>query len=239
MFATPIPNRRGHYRQRQLNVKRAHVRNLLGKNRGYDKMALYFLGGFVRVQLVSGVVFTIATTIGNADAGYLIRLKNGNEYVTNRYWYGGSQVLFDTYGGIFGIDKAFVNKIEASRQSAPLLALSSAINTRAETTSGEPIKPAREARINDLKDQKSSSVSVPKEPLKKDEEILKEYGELQNRFGQLNDLPKHEVYALDADIDSFRKKVLNSDLAEAHKEETDALATLRKAIASYLKAANP
>ena len=26
----------------------------------------------------------IATTIGNADAGYLIQLKNGNDYVTSR-----------------------------------------------------------------------------------------------------------------------------------------------------------
>ena len=194
----------------------------------------------MRVQLVSGVVFTIVGTIGNADAGYLIRLKNGNEYVTNRYWYEDSQVFFDTYGGIFGIDKAFVNKIEASRQSAPLLPVSSAIQTRAEVGSREPISldPMQQSSIKDLKDQKSSSVSAPKEPLKKDEEILKEYGELQKRFGQLNDLPKHEVYALDADIDSFRKKVLSSDLAEAHKQEMDGLATLRRAIASYLKAAN-
>jgi hypothetical protein len=183
----------------------------------------------------------MATTIGNADAGYLIRLRNGNEYVTNRYWYEGYQILFDTYGGIFGIDKAFVSKIESSRQSPPLLPVSSAVETRAEISSGEPISgnPPQQSRIKDLKDEKSSSASTPKKPLKKDEEILKEYGELQNRFGQLNDLPKHEVYALDADIDSFRKKVLSSDLAEAHKEEMDALATLRKAIASYLKAANP
>jgi hypothetical protein len=55
------------------------------------------------------------------DAAYVIKLKNGNEYVTTRYWQEGGQVLFDTYGGVFGIDKAFVSKVEKSDKPARLI----------------------------------------------------------------------------------------------------------------------
>jgi hypothetical protein len=84
---------------------------------------------------------------------------------------------------------------------------------------------------------RGSATPKAKQELKKDEAVLKQYGELQGRFGQLNDLPKHEVHALDADINSFRAKLETSDLSEAHKDEIEALKTLQKAIASYLRAA--
>ena len=42
MFTMPIPNRGGHYRRGRLNVKRTHLRNLLGKIRLHDRMTLYF-----------------------------------------------------------------------------------------------------------------------------------------------------------------------------------------------------
>jgi hypothetical protein len=172
----------------------------------------------------------------HARAAYVIKLKNGNEYITMRYWHEGTQVLFDTYDGIFGVATNFINKIEGSSRPAPLSAPTSAAEKPDDLNQQQTISSTASQNIdvkNIVKDQKT-----PPRPLKKDAEILKQYAELQNRFGQLNDLPRHEVYALDADIDSFRKKVLSSDMAEAHKEEMDALATLQKAINRYLKATN-
>src|SRR5581483_4251878 len=61
-----------------------------------------------------------------ADAAYVIKLKNGNEYVTSRYWNEGGQVLFDTYNGVFGVDRAFIRAIERSER-----ALSPAIESTA------------------------------------------------------------------------------------------------------------
>src|SRR6185503_12748353 len=74
----------------------------------------------MRKGLVCGVVFAAwGGWFSAADAAYVITLKNGNEYVTARYWQEGGQVLFDTYGGIFGIEKAFVSKIESSERIVP------------------------------------------------------------------------------------------------------------------------
>jgi hypothetical protein len=50
------------------------------------------------------------------EAAYVITLRNGNEFVTGRYWHEGTQLMFDVYGGVFGIDRAFVTKIEESNR---------------------------------------------------------------------------------------------------------------------------
>ncbi len=48
---------------------------------------------------------------GLADAAFVIKLKNGNEFITSRHWQEGKQVMFDVYDGVFGVDKALVLKI--------------------------------------------------------------------------------------------------------------------------------
>lgn len=53
-----------------------------------------------------------------ADAAFVIRLRNGNEFVTTRYWQEGQQVLFDAYGGIVGIAKAFIAEVEPTGKLA-------------------------------------------------------------------------------------------------------------------------
>ncbi len=46
------------------------------------------------------------------DAAYLIRLKNGGEFKTLKYWSEGNQIKFYIYGGVAGIQKDSVRKIE-------------------------------------------------------------------------------------------------------------------------------
>jgi hypothetical protein len=48
------------------------------------------------------------------DASYLILLKNGGKLTTPRYWSEGDQIKFYIYGGIAGIKKDSVGKIEKS-----------------------------------------------------------------------------------------------------------------------------
>ncbi len=46
------------------------------------------------------------------DASYRIRLKNGGEFKTLRYWSEGDQIKFYIYDGIVGIQKDSIRKIE-------------------------------------------------------------------------------------------------------------------------------
>jgi hypothetical protein len=65
-------------------------------------------------RVAAGLIVGIMGSVDGLHADYVIKLKNGNEYVTERYWHQGGQVFFDNYGGIFGIAKGFVAKIEKS-----------------------------------------------------------------------------------------------------------------------------
>ena len=54
-----------------------------------------------------------------ASAAFLIRLKNGGEIITDRYWEEANRIMFYTAsGGVFGIQKSLVKDIKAS-DSAP------------------------------------------------------------------------------------------------------------------------
>ena len=195
----------------------------------------------MRKIVVSGLIVGMITGAGLPvlNAAYIIKLKNGKEYVTTRYWHQHGQLFFDTYGGVFGIDKGFVTKIEKTNQIVPLVEQPSGIEQGVASSTAERGVKNQLAGEKEVKGAKTVQAEAGKEPLKKDEEVLKQYTELQQRFGQLNDLPKHEVHALEADIKSFREKIGNSALAEAHQEELAATGSLLRAVASYLRASYP
>ena len=45
-------------------------------------------------------------------ASYVIHLKDGREFATERYYEEGDQIKFKRYGGIIGIQKALVKEVE-------------------------------------------------------------------------------------------------------------------------------
>ena len=53
------------------------------------------------------IALMLGGAVGVADSAYIIRLKNGNEYITDRYWYERAQVLFDTVMGRHKPHEAF------------------------------------------------------------------------------------------------------------------------------------
>ncbi|MDZ7696960.1 MAG: hypothetical protein U5R49_08595 [Deltaproteobacteria bacterium] len=45
-------------------------------------------------------------------SAYRIHLKDGREFVTDRYWLEGGQIKFKRFGGVIGIQKELVREIE-------------------------------------------------------------------------------------------------------------------------------
>ena len=80
----------------------------------------------MRKVVIGFIMTTCLGIIDLASAAYVIKLKNGNEYITNRYWQDDKQVLFETYDGIFGVDKTFVSKVEKSDKPIRLITTSQA-----------------------------------------------------------------------------------------------------------------
>lgn len=153
----------------------------------------------MRVQLISGVVFTIASTIGNADAGYLIQLKNGNDYLTSRYWREGNQVLFDTYGGVFGIDKNYVAQIIKTEDVARL---SNAIDRQPDNKSPTDI-------LNDKREIEANTKEETTFRTKPDDSdpIRGEFNRLKGKANEVDRMLTAEIRELFAQITAFKNKL--------------------------------
>jgi len=63
--------------------------------------------------LIIMLLFFLALAFpATGDAAYLIRLKNGGEFKTFKYWSEGGQIKFYIYGGIVGVQKDSVQRIK-------------------------------------------------------------------------------------------------------------------------------
>ena len=139
--------------------------------------------------------------VGVADAAYVIRLKNGNEYVTTRYWHEGSQVLFDTYGGIFGIDKSFVTKIDATERVVKLATASD--HDPSEKTQTESSKEEKEqAKKKTGEESKMKKEKAPDDP------IAGELSRLKEKSKQVDGMLTDEIRQLLKEITAFKNKIV-------------------------------
>jgi hypothetical protein len=129
-----------------------------------------------------------------ADAAYVIKLKNGNEFITGRYWQAGQQLYFDSYDGVFGIDRGFVLKIETTDKIVRLAV------TAAHNPSHKSEAISKESG-NDV--TKETPAVEPQAPAKKDENdpVYKEFDGLKVQAGELTTM-------LTDELDTYLKKVV-------------------------------
>ena len=153
----------------------------------------------MRILLAAGVVLTIATTIGNADAGYLIQLRNGNDYVTARYWREGNQVLFDTYGGVFGVEKNFIAQIIKTDDVAGLNSASYR----------EPATNLLNRGLNDKKELRNNGSDPPLSRTKADDNdpIRGEFNRLKEKASEVDGMLTAEIRELLNQITAFKNKL--------------------------------
>ncbi|MSP38005.1 MAG: hypothetical protein EXR70_05900 [Deltaproteobacteria bacterium] len=151
-------------------------------------------------KTVSYLALTLCLTAPTlANGAFVIRLKNGNEYVTNRYWQEGAQVLFDADGGIFGVDKAFVHKIEKTDKVIKMVTTadhdpSEKTQVIADENNKEPAQetPATEA---------PAPVKDENDPIKKDVARLKD--RVDNVAGMFPD----DLRALSKELFDYKTKI--------------------------------
>ena len=144
-------------------------------------------------------VFCLAcSTVG--DAAYIIKLGNGNEFITGRYWREGTQVMFDVYGGVFGIDKAFVTKIEDSNK---------ALKPEATVRDDPKSKPPQTEQTEEAKETKKPAIpaEATAEAERKDDPITQEFNRLQNRSRGVDGMLTSEIRELLMEITAFKNKI--------------------------------
>ena len=156
----------------------------------------------MRKRFTYGVMFAVwSAGIGVTDAAYIIKLRNGNEYVTARYWQEGSQVLFETFGGTFGVEKAFVAKIEKSDQTFRLAA--AADRQPVQTAPAGSDKPG-----SDTVDTKKPAAAPKTEKKSEDNDpVVGEYNRLKEKSKEVDGMLTSEIRELLKEITAFKNKL--------------------------------
>jgi hypothetical protein len=141
------------------------------------------------------IVAAYSGWLSAADATYVIKLKNGKEYVTTRYWHEGGQVRFDTYGGIFGIERTFVNKIEKTDQ---VIKLATARDP------GEKFQADKLQKDKEPDEARPATESKKREP---DDPIVGEFKRLKEKSKEVDGMLTEEIRDLLKEIKAFKDKM--------------------------------
>jgi hypothetical protein len=149
-------------------------------------------------QLAVSLVFALCLAYSGAgEAAYVIKLGNGNEFITGRYWHEGTQLMFDVYGGVFGIDRAFVTKIEESNKAIKL-----------EATVYEDAKDKSQTeQAKEAKETKKPTIPAKAEAEQKDDPITQEFNRLQKTSRGIGGMLTSEIRDLLRDIAAFKNKI--------------------------------
>lgn len=161
----------------------------------------------MRKALTYGVFF-LAWHLGapTADAVYVIKLKNGNEYVTARYWHEGGQVCFDTYDGIFGIEKSFIAKIEKTEKAVKIA------RAMDQEPSAQPQAASAKKEGDAAQSQEKGEEAVKKERDPNDP-IVGEFNRLKEKAAEVDGMLTSEVRDLLNQITVFKNKLAKDSKA--------------------------
>lgn len=181
----------------------------------------------MRSSVIALCVMAWASEAHLADAAFVIQLRNGNEFVTGRHWQEGTQVMFDVYGGVLGVDRDFVSKI--ARSDKPLRRL---------TLPSEDEKPQVTARKDESDSNKALDPSTGKTEVKEEpnDSILKEFEELKLKSSTINGMLTSELNEFAKSLAILKRNIQTSarpndylnQFTELHKMGDELEDTLNK-----------
>lgn len=174
------------------------------------------------------ILAVIAIGTGSVDAAFVIKLKNGNEFVTARYWQDGSQVLFDVYGGVFGVEKAFVVKIDRSDKPLSLVV-------------DAPHSPEEKSPVSVVGSEANKSASnnnASKIKRVSDDPIIKEFEAVKQRFATINEMLTSELDEFSKDVAGLKRRIQSSSAPNDYFKEFTELHNIGDHLEDVLKERN-
>ena len=167
-------------------------------------------------------------------AGYIIHLKDGGEIVTDQYYEEEDRIKFKRYGGIIGIEKKSVLKIE--RTEAPV-DLPEKKETTAETEAAPVSDGAKDATKGESSNEKGASAeetpkanqeSKSRKESEKDTEkenkelidkYMKEFDLMKEKFKQVPVMTNEGLRQFVDELLSFRKRVFSDRLGRPFSKQ--------------------
>jgi hypothetical protein len=179
----------------------------------------------MRSSVIALCMMAWAIEVELADAAFVIQLKNGNEFVTSRHWQEGTQVMFDVYGGVLGVERNFVSKIARSDKPLQLVTLP---------------KQDEKPQVTAPKDESESNKAVvppTKTDVKVDpnDPILKELEVLKQQFSSVNGMLTSELYEFSKNVTALKRKIQTSGESNRYLDDFTELHRIGDGLEDILK----
>lgn len=177
---------------------------------------------YILLIVLIALAFCIYPSAGLAS--YKITLKNGSVLYAGHYWKEGGQVLFYTAGGIVGVEKDSVKKIEESEVAVRVAAppapkpaedLTVAEEVVAKAEEGVPDKAPSEGPVNN--------------------KLMDEFNAIKERCNVAGSLSTDELLTLSKDMTAFRDRVLESRLGFVYSDQLVELYSMGDEIEALIK----
>jgi len=174
------------------------------------------------IAAITTIVFLICPSI--CFSSCLIEFKNGSTFITNHYWEEGSQIKFYYSGGVVGIEKDLVRKIEKTdlvyeEKTAFPQKKSETASVKTEPEAGAKTKGAGAAGTAE----------------KKDDLFMEEFNALEKKFKNISRMTTPELYNFAKELTSFRDKVHKSRLGHVYVNQIYAIYSMGDEIEAAIK----
>ena len=177
---------------------------------------------YIPLIVIIAIVFLIYPSSGLTS--YKITLKNGSVLYAGHHWEEGGQVLFYTYGGILGVRKDSVKKIEESEVVVRMTAPPAVKPAEDLAGAEEGVSKAKEG----VRDKAPSEGAV-------DNKLMDEFNAIKERHTVAGTLTTEELVALSKEMTAFRDRVLQSRLGFVYSDQLVELYSMGDDIEDLIK----
>jgi hypothetical protein len=176
------------------------------------------------IAVIITIIFLICPSV--CFSSYLIELKNGSNFITNQYWEEGSQIKFYYSGGVVGISKNLIIKIEKTDLVYEEKTVSPQKKPETASVTTEPEAGAK---------TKTEGAAAAGTAEKKDDLFMEEFNALEKKFKNISSMTTPELYNFAKELTSFRDKVHKSRLGHVYVNQIYAIYSMGDEIEAVIK----
>ncbi len=159
-----------------------------------------------------------------AHPSWRIHLGNGGNFITPLYWQDGAYVMFHVPGGLMGIEKKSVAKIEKT---------STGEVHKSSHADVQPVVPPKSDK-SATTGAKPKTASAPAATAD-ERRLADEFTTLRKRNRDVNTMTTKELYAFDKELTAFRNKVTQKRLGHRFADELLEIITMGEKVEARLK----
>ncbi|MBC8418610.1 MAG: hypothetical protein H8E10_08465 [Desulfobacterales bacterium] len=208
---------------------------------------------------IAAAVFLVCPSL--CFSSYIIHLKDGREFATDRYYEEGDQIKFKRYGGVIGIQKDLVREIEVIEEAEDIPEKEEAakpetpVKTDVPAAEGETGKQraSKDAAKGEatkqngadgqekgkekdqVKEQKTAEEGAEEGKKNLIDKYTKEFNLINEKFKDVQMMTKEDLYKLVDELSTFRKGVLSNRLAGIFSKHLVEIYSMLDAIEASLK----